>query len=316
MDAGREARRSDNPSTLIPAVGPSTKATIVPAFGRPILLGSGGGLGGARRLRATVGLGGGAGRGRRVGLGGGAGRGRRIGLGGGAGRGHDGSGSAAGAGSGSAAGRAPGRQRQRRRVEAMRRSAAIAVALAVAWSGLTGWSGVARAGDDGAPTPPQTLKQKPVRHASTSRSSWARPSRSTCRSAIRTASSVKLGDYFQDEKPAILTFNYSNCPMLCSVMLNGLVTAMAKIQFQPGQQFKIITIDLEPTETPAKAEKFRKRYIDALPDDKGEAARKGGWTFLVAPGPATTARSARPPLRSACTTTTSRTAPSGPTRRR
>jgi protein SCO1 len=164
----------------------------------------------------------------------------------------------------------------------MRRSAAIAVALAVAWCGLAGWAGVARAGDDdGAPTPPKSLKQQQFSTVNI-KEQLGKVIPLDLPFRDQDGKDVKLGDYFQDDKPTILTFNYSNCPMLCSVMLNGLVTAMAKLQFVPGQQFKIVTIDLEPTESPAKAKAFRKRYLDALPDDKADAARKGGWTFLVA----------------------------------
>lgn len=166
----------------------------------------------------------------------------------------------------------------------MRRSAAITIALAVAWSGLTGWAGVARADDDGAPTPPMTLKQKEFASVNI-QEQLGKTIPLDLPFRDQDGKDVTLGDYFTDEKPAILTFNYSSCPMLCSVMLNGLVTGLAKLQFQPGQQFKIITIDLEPTETPAKAKKFRKRYIDALPDDKAETAKQGGWVFLVARKP-------------------------------
>src|SRR5690349_10649087 len=33
---------------------------------------------------------------------------------------------------------------------------------------------------------------------------------------------VTLGDILKGELPTILTFNYSDCPMLCSLQLNGL----------------------------------------------------------------------------------------------
>ena len=34
---------------------------------------------------------------------------------------------------------------------------------------------------------------------------------------------VKLGDYFQGEKPVILTLVYYDCPMLCNILLDGFV---------------------------------------------------------------------------------------------
>src|SRR5690606_18831949 len=41
---------------------------------------------------------------------------------------------------------------------------------------------------------------------------------------------VTLADYVGD-KPVILTFNYSSCPMLCSVQLGGLVDTMLQMKW-------------------------------------------------------------------------------------
>jgi protein SCO1/2 len=92
---------------------------------------------------------------------------------------------------------------------------------------------------------------------------------------------VTLGDYFADELPVILTFNYSDCPMLCSLQLNGLATTLASLDLAPGREFRIVTIDLEPRESPARARETREKYITRLPPDRRADARRG-WTFLVA----------------------------------
>jgi protein SCO1/2 len=95
---------------------------------------------------------------------------------------------------------------------------------------------------------------------------------------------VVLGDYFHDDLPSILTFNYSDCPMLCSIQLGALATSLPQLDFEPGAQFKIITIDLEPHETPARARATRQKYIDRMPPARRAAAARG-WTFLVARTP-------------------------------
>jgi len=108
---------------------------------------------------------------------------------------------------------------------------------------------------------------------------------------------VTLGDVLHGELPTILTFNYADCPMLCSQMLNGLTAAMPEaakpgappagafnrdsVVFRLGEQYRIVTISLEPSETLDKATKMRERYIERLPEDQRAAAR-AGWTFLVA----------------------------------
>lgn len=91
--------------------------------------------------------------------------------------------------------------------------------------------------------------------------------------------------------PTIVTFNYSSCPMLCNLQLHGLQAALPKIaettqgmQFRVGAQFRIVTIDLEPAESPARAAKMREKYLAMLPPAHRASARDG-WTFLTAAVP-------------------------------
>jgi protein SCO1/2 len=80
----------------------------------------------------------------------------------------------------------------------------------------------------------------------------------------------------------LLTFNYSNCPMLCSLQLNGLVAALPQLQLMAGRQFRIVTVIIEPKESPSRAAETRQKYLDRLPSPYKESAQAGGWTFLVA----------------------------------
>ncbi|MBA3393481.1 MAG: hypothetical protein H0T89_12600 [Deltaproteobacteria bacterium] len=110
---------------------------------------------------------------------------------------------------------------------------------------------------------------------------------------------VALGDVLRGELPTLLTFNYADCPMLCSLQLNGLTAALPAITavgpapigaapgdlvFRIGTQFRIVTIDLEPTESLDRLAKMRDRYLAKLPEAQREAAR-AGWTFLAAETP-------------------------------
>jgi protein SCO1/2 len=107
---------------------------------------------------------------------------------------------------------------------------------------------------------------------------------------------VTLGEVLgKSDLPVILTFNYSDCPMLCSVQLNGLTAALSPlatkapgpdaakgdIAFRLGGQFRIITIDLEPNEPPAKLAQMKARYLERVPEDDRERAASA-WTFLAA----------------------------------
>ena len=94
---------------------------------------------------------------------------------------------------------------------------------------------------------------------------------------------VTLGDVLHSDVPTILTFNYSNCPMLCSLQLNGLSAVLPKIddRMRPGVNFRIVTIDLEPNEPLDKLREMKSRYIARLPE-RARADATRGWTFLAA----------------------------------
>ena len=46
---------------------------------------------------------------------------------------------------------------------------------------------------------------------------------------------VKLGDYFQPNRPVLLIMVYFGCPQLCGPSLNGVTKAVRKIDLQPGR---------------------------------------------------------------------------------
>lgn len=89
--------------------------------------------------------------------------------------------------------------------------------------------------------------------------------------------SVRLADYFDGKVPVIVTLNYSDCPMLCSLELNGLVTSLKQLDWSLGSEFRIVTVSLDPSEAPAKAAKTKQRYLRQY----DRAGTEGGWHFLV-----------------------------------
>jgi protein SCO1 len=88
---------------------------------------------------------------------------------------------------------------------------------------------------------------------------------------------VRLGDYFDGARPVILTLNYYRCPMLCGLQLNGVVAGLEEMDWTPGVEFEMVTVSIDPLETPelaqAKKENYLKRY------QRPAAAR--GWHFLT-----------------------------------
>ncbi|MCX6833272.1 MAG: SCO family protein, partial [candidate division Zixibacteria bacterium] len=88
---------------------------------------------------------------------------------------------------------------------------------------------------------------------------------------------VKLGDYFHHGKPVILVLAYYTCPMLCTMVLNGVSDAVKALDWLPGKEFQILTISIDPSETPELATGKKARYLDNL----GKKGVENGWRFFV-----------------------------------
>lgn len=92
-----------------------------------------------------------------------------------------------------------------------------------------------------------------------------------------TGKAVKLSDYMTGDKPAILSLGYYRCPMLCDLVLNGVVDGLKGVDWDPGDKFEIITISIDPRETPTLAKLKKQNYVKIY----GKAAANRGWHFLT-----------------------------------
>jgi protein SCO1/2 len=89
---------------------------------------------------------------------------------------------------------------------------------------------------------------------------------------------VTLGTYF-DKAPVILVLDYLRCTSLCGVTLRNLITGpFAKAPLQPGRDYQLITISIDPRDSPADAAAARAKYAGLL--DRPGAGR--GMHFLTA----------------------------------
>ncbi|MGE5235257.1 MAG: SCO family protein [Acidobacteriota bacterium] len=88
---------------------------------------------------------------------------------------------------------------------------------------------------------------------------------------------VQLSQYFTPGRPVILTLNYYECPMLCTLQLSGLVAGLKDLSWTPGKQFEIVTVSINPTETPALAKLKKQGYMSQY----GRVGAAAGWHFLV-----------------------------------
>ena len=76
-----------------------------------------------------------------------------------------------------------------------------------------------------------------------------------------TGKQVRLGDYF-GKRPVILALAYYECPMLCTQVLNGLVTALRVMNFEPGREFDVVVVSFNPREGPGLASQKKASYLE------------------------------------------------------
>jgi protein SCO1 len=90
---------------------------------------------------------------------------------------------------------------------------------------------------------------------------------------------VKLGQYF-GQKPVVLAFVYYDCPMLCTQVLNGMVTSFRVLPFQMGKDYDVVTVSFDPRETNTLATAKKQVYMKYLPE-RMRADANAGWHFLT-----------------------------------
>ncbi len=94
-----------------------------------------------------------------------------------------------------------------------------------------------------------------------------------------TGKAVKLGDYFDGERPVVIAMIYYRCPMLCGLVLNGMTEAFKNMKMTIGEEFQVVVVSFDPLETPELAAQNKRGYLAEYGRDTGTVA--AGWHFLV-----------------------------------
>jgi protein SCO1/2 len=87
---------------------------------------------------------------------------------------------------------------------------------------------------------------------------------------------VRLGEYF-GKRPVILALVYYECPMLCTQILNGLVSALGTLKFDVGREFDVVAVSINPREGPGLASQKKAAYLERY----GRPQTAAGWHFLT-----------------------------------
>ncbi len=98
-----------------------------------------------------------------------------------------------------------------------------------------------------------------------------------------TGNIVRLGQYFSHGKPVLLNFMYYRCPMLCPMVMDGVTNAMTELRFDIGKEFDVVTVSIDPRDTPEQAVLKKDQYVKRY----GRFGAANGWHFLTGPESAT-----------------------------
>jgi len=90
-----------------------------------------------------------------------------------------------------------------------------------------------------------------------------------------TGRSVRLGELVNG--PTIILPVYYSCTNVCNYLQSGLASALPAVRRRPGEEYRVLSVSFDETETPALAARYKKTYLTAMntpfPED--------GWRFLT-----------------------------------
>jgi len=88
---------------------------------------------------------------------------------------------------------------------------------------------------------------------------------------------VRLRDLLDGQRPVVFNLAYYTCPMLCTLVLNGVADAMNGIGLTLGRDYTAFVVSIDPSETPGLAQAKRDSYLKLYQ----RGAPPEAWRFLV-----------------------------------
>jgi len=92
-----------------------------------------------------------------------------------------------------------------------------------------------------------------------------------------SGNTVRIGDYFNRNRPVIIDLAYYTCPMLCNLVMNGIAQGVAQLNLAPAKDYQIVSVSFDPRDSPSLAAEKRANYIRSI----GKPIDENGWRFLA-----------------------------------
>lgn len=72
---------------------------------------------------------------------------------------------------------------------------------------------------------------------------------------------ISLAEVFEGDRPVLLSLNYSDCPMLCTLQLTGLVDGLSGMKWSAGTEYTVVSVSVDPLETTMRAKQTEQKYL-------------------------------------------------------
>ncbi|SMO44088.1 SCO family protein [Gracilimonas mengyeensis] len=94
--------------------------------------------------------------------------------------------------------------------------------------------------------------------------------------ATSEGDSVRLGDLLEEGKPVLLNPLYYDCPMLCGLVIDGVINVVNDLSWKPGKDFVVISFSIDPQEDATLARTSKQNYLKNLTESERDS-----WHFLT-----------------------------------
>jgi len=82
---------------------------------------------------------------------------------------------------------------------------------------------------------------------------------------------IELGVYFDETTPVILALVYYDCPVVCPVVLSQLANSLSELDYDAGEDFRVLVISFDHTETTTMALGERSNFLGLY--NRGESSK-------------------------------------------
>lgn len=89
----------------------------------------------------------------------------------------------------------------------------------------------------------------------------------------------RLKDFATPGKPILIAPVYYKCPRLCGLLLNGVYDLLNELTLKLGDEYSVLVVGFDPTETPADARKVMDKFNSKL--EGAAKGREAGVHYLV-----------------------------------